>query len=90
MITIHTYIYISLYRSTKTGNKILDNLLPSVASPVIRMREDIESVHQGKRRNSGILGRSGPAGFIIEADNVSLEVYVKDNIIFLPNIFILL
>ena len=48
------------------------------------MREDIENAHRGKRRNSGILGRSGPAGFIIESDNVSLEVHVKNNLFFHP------
>ena len=53
------------------------------------MREDIENAHQGKRRNSGILGRSGPAGFIIESDNVSLEVHVKNNLFFSPYIIVL-
>ena len=64
----------TLCHSMKSGNQILDNLLESVKDPVFREKEEIERALRAGKRPTGALGRSGPRGFVLESDNVSLEV----------------
>ena len=54
---------------------ILDNLLQTVQGPIIRIKREIEDALEAGNISDGT-GRTGPAGFIIESDNVSLEVHL--------------
>ena len=48
-------------------------MLITVQAPIQREKELIEKALSTGLKSDGI-GRTGPAGFIIESDNVSLEV----------------
>ena len=59
--------------SIDSGKLILDNLLVTVKAPIIALKEDIEEALSNGHCSDGT-GRTGPPGFMIESDNVSLEV----------------
>jgi hypothetical protein len=64
---------LGLCHSKESGQKILDTLLLTVQQPIIDMKAEIEAALAAGETSDGT-GRTGPAGFLIESDNVSLEV----------------
>jgi hypothetical protein len=52
---------------------ILDSLLETVQQPVKDMKAEVEEALGSGQQSDGT-GRTGPAGFSLESDNVSLEV----------------
>jgi hypothetical protein len=64
---------LGLCHSKESGQKILDTLLQTVRQPIFDMKAEIEAALAAGQTSDGT-GRTGPAGFLIESDNVSLEV----------------
>ena len=78
------FFLLSSFDSSKSGTAILDNLLKTVQAPVVDMKTEIEAALARGEASDGT-GRTGPAGFIIESDNVSLEVTSFSNKYFATN-----
>ena len=66
-------VILSKLFSMDSGKLMLDNLIKTVHAPILKMKAEIETALAAGEQSDGS-GRTGPAGFMLESDNVSLEV----------------
>ena len=62
--------------SMDSGKLMLDTLTKTVHAPILRMKAEIETALAAGEQSDGS-GRTGPAGYMLESDNVSLEVELR-------------
>lgn len=59
-----------------SGKLMLDTLIKTVHAPIMKMKAEIETALAAGEQSDGS-GRTGPAGYMLESDNVSLEVKLR-------------